>query len=27
VIKEADFEDGSILLKKGKKTFIKVVLK
>ena len=27
VIKEADFENGSILLKKGKKTFIKVVLK
>ena len=27
VIKEAEFEDGSILLKKGKKTFIKVVLK
>ena len=27
VIKEADFEDGSILLKKGKKTFIKVILK
>ncbi|MBQ4542381.1 MAG: tyrosine--tRNA ligase [Clostridia bacterium] len=27
VIKEANFEDGSILLKKGKKTFIKVVLK
>ena len=27
VIKEADFENSSILLKKGKKTFIKVVLK
>lgn len=27
VIKEAEFEDGSILLKKGKKTFIKVVIK
>lgn len=27
VIREADFEDGSLLLKKGKKTFIKVVLR
>ncbi|MBQ8908680.1 MAG: tyrosine--tRNA ligase [Clostridia bacterium] len=27
VVKESDFEDGSLLLKKGKKNFIKVVLK